>query len=58
MKPRTINALLAAVIFVALVVNSASNNSGWALIGEVFGWSIIIGILFAVIDNKIKEMQQ
>ena len=58
MKPRTINALLAAVVLVALIVNSASNNNGWALVGEIFGWTIIVGALFAVIDNKIKENEQ
>lgn len=58
MKPRAINVLLSAVVLAALVVNSAAHNSGWALVGEIFGWVLIVGILSAVIDNKIKENEQ
>lgn len=58
MKARQVNILLSAVVYAALFVNSASTNYGWALVGEVFGWTIIIGSLFAVINNKIKESEQ
>lgn len=54
MRKRQINAVVALTIFAALALNSACNNSGWALVGEIFGWSLIIGGMFLVVDNKLK----
>ena len=55
MSARQTNALLAIVVLMALAVNSASHNTGWVLVGEIFGWSLIIGGLWLVIDKHIKE---
>ena len=55
MSARQIHALLAIVVLIALAVNSASHNTGWVLVGEIFGWSLIIGGLWLVIDKCIKE---
>ena len=55
MTTRQTNALLAIVALLVLAVNSASHNTGWVLVGEIFGWSLIIGGLWLMIDNKIKE---
>ena len=55
MSARQTNALLAIVVLMALAVNSASHNTGWVLVGEIFGWSLIIGGLGLAIDKHIKE---
>ena len=55
MSARQTNALLAIVVLMALAVNSASRNTGWVLVGEIFGWSLIIGGLWLAIDKHIKE---
>lgn len=57
MRKRQKNAVVALTIFAALALNSACNNSGWALVGEIFGWSLIIGGMFLVVDNKLKKME-
>lgn len=57
-KKRIINGVIAMAIFVALSVNAAFNTSGWSLVGEVFGWSLIITMLFLVVDNHIKEKEE
>jgi len=57
MRKRQKNAVVALTIFAALALNSACNNSGWALVGEIFGWSLIVGGLFLVVDNKLKKME-
>lgn len=54
-KTRIINGLIAVAILAALSMHAACNTSGWPLVGEVFGWSIIVGILYLVVDNRIKE---
>ena len=54
-KTRIIIGLIAVIILAALSMNAACNTSGWSLVGEVFGWSIIVGILYLVVDNRIKE---
>lgn len=54
MKKRNVCRLLAVVVLVGLAVNAASHNDGWVLVGEIFGWALIIGGLFAIIDNKLK----
>lgn len=54
MTKRNVNRLLALVVMAALVVNAAAHNTGWALVGEIFGWSLIIGGSFLVADNKLK----
>ena len=58
MTTRNANRLLALVAVAALAVNAASHTSGWALVGEIFGWVLIIGGTYLVVDNKIKEMQE
>lgn len=56
-KKRIINAVIAVSILVALSLNAACDNTGWALVGEIFGWSIIVGVSFLAVDNHIKEME-
>lgn len=55
MSARKINLAVAIFVFVALAGNAATECTGWALAGDVFGWLLIVGILFAVVDNYIKE---
>lgn len=54
-KNRIINMLVAVAILAALSVNAASECQGWALVGDITGWTLIVGILSLVIDNKIKD---
>ena len=58
MTKRNANRLLALVVVAALAVNAAAHTSGWALVGEIFGWALLVGAVFLVVDNKIKEMQK
>lgn len=55
MKARTLNAVVAVIVLAALVVNAASTCTGWALVGDTLGWCAIVGSLWLVVDNKIKE---
>lgn len=57
MRKRQKNALIAIAIFAALSINACFENSGWALVGEIFGWSLIVGGLFLVVDNKLKKTE-
>ena len=54
-KARLINAMVAIVILVALSLNAACESNGWPLVGDIFGWSLLIGGSFLVVDNYIKE---
>ena len=56
-KKRIINGLVAMAIFAALSMNAACNTNGWPLVGEIFGWSLIVAILFIVVDHRIKEKE-
>lgn len=56
-KKRIINGVVATWILAALSVNAASNAAGWALVGELFGWTLIVGILALVVDHHIKESE-
>ena len=55
MSKRQINAVVALTIFAALAINAATYCSGWALVGDIFGWALLVGGSFIVVDNKIKE---
>lgn len=55
MKARKINIAVALIILAALAVNSAAHNTGIALAGELFGWTLIVATLWAVVDKHIKE---
>ena len=57
-KKRKINALVAFAIFAALALESACKTNGMAFVGNVFGWSLIVGGLFMVVDTEIKEREQ
>ena len=54
-KNRIINLLVAIAILVALSFNAACESTGWALAGNIFGWAILVGVSFAVVDHHIKE---
>ena len=56
-KKRIINLLVAIVILVALSFNAACESTGWALFGNIFGWTILVGVSFAVVDHHIKEKE-
>ena len=58
MKARKINGIVAVVVFVALAGNAFCESNGWALVGNIFGWAIIVAALWMVVDNKIKEREQ
>lgn len=57
-KKRKINALVAIAIFAALALNSACESNGWPLVGNIFGWLLIVGGLFMVVDHRFKEEEQ
>lgn len=57
MKARKINTLVALVIAGALTVNALSTCNGWALVGDLFGWALIVGGLWMMVDNKLKERE-
>ena len=57
-KKRKTNALVAIAIFAALALNSACESNGWPLVGNIFGWFLIVGGLFMVVDTEIKEREQ
>lgn len=57
MNARQTNTLLAIVALMALAVNAASRNTGWVLVGEIFGWSLLVGGSWLAIDRHIKEME-
>lgn len=54
---RILNGLIALAILAALSINAASNTNGWTLVGEIFGWSLLVGGSFLVVDNRIKESE-
>ena len=58
MKARVLNGIIAGITAAALSLNAACDSSGWILAGNIAGWLIIVGTLWFVIDNKIKEAQQ
>lgn len=58
MKTRTLNALAAATVAVGLIGNAACENTGWALAGNILGYVLIVGILFAAVDNHLKERDE
>lgn len=57
-KARLINGAAALIAAVALCGNAAIDNSGWMLAGNIFGWVLIIGTLWLVVDHEIKERAQ
>ena len=54
---RILNGILAIAILAALSINAACNTDGWTLVGEIFGWTLLIGGTFLVVDNRIKESE-
>lgn len=54
-KHRIINAIVALTIFAGLSINAACESDGFALAGNIFGYLLLVGGLFMVIDNKIKQ---
>lgn len=58
MKARVLNGIIAGITAATLSLNAACDSSGWVLAGNIAGWLIIVGTLWFVIDNKIKEAQQ
>ena len=56
-KKRTINAIAALTIFAGLSINAACESDGFALAGNVFGYLLLVGALFLIVDNKIKSME-
>ena len=56
-KKRTINAIVALTIFAGLSINAAFESDGFALAGNVFGYLLLVGALFLIVDNKIKNIE-
>lgn len=56
-KNRKINALVAIIIFAGLALNAAFESEGIALAGNIFGYFLIVGGLFLVVDNRIKNTE-
>lgn len=58
MKAKTINNLLASVVLAALVGNTLFEFDGWCSVGQMFGYSLLVGGLWLIVNNIIKEREQ
>lgn len=58
MKAKNLNTLISATIFAGLVGNAIMDYSGWPLVGTLFGHALLVGILWAVVNNFINERSE
>lgn len=58
MNARVLNGIIAGITAAALSLNAACDSCGWVLVANIFGWLIIVGSMWAIVDNKLKEAQQ
>lgn len=54
---RTYNNLVAMFIAFWLIGNAVFEYDGWTLAGTIFGYVLIVLTLWAVVNDKIKEME-